>query len=163
MSDQLATIKQPEISTLSLIGRIVDSGITTENVSVVERMIALRREETVAENKAAFNRALFALKKEISGMDFYADKSAKTKSGAVAYTYCSESEISEKLEPVLFKHGFAMLFGQRQDGERFLDTYRRIGMEPFKDGFRTLREARAWIAEHVADRETVRDLLLGVL
>jgi sulfite reductase (NADPH) hemoprotein beta-component len=22
---------------------------------------------------------------------------------------------------------------QRQDGERFLDTYRRIGMEPFKE------------------------------
>lgn len=102
-------------STLSLIGRIVDGGITTENVAVVERMIALRREETAAENKAAFNRALFALKKEISGMEFYADKQAKKTNGEVSYTYCSEGEISAKLEPVLFKHGFAMLFSQKRE------------------------------------------------
>lgn len=118
MTKQLATQEPQPISTLALIGRVVDSGVTAENVAVVERMIALRRDEVASENKAAFNRAFFALKREISGMDFYADKSAKTKSGAVAYTYCSESEISEKLEPVLFKHGFAMLFGQKQDGER---------------------------------------------
>ena len=114
MSTELQ-IQQPEISTLSLIGRIVDSGITTENVSVVERMIALRREETAAENKAAFNRALFALKKEISGMEFYADKQAKKTNGDISYTYCSEGEISAKLEPVLFKHGFAMLFSQKRE------------------------------------------------
>lgn len=113
MSTELAT--QPALSTLSLIGRMVDSGITTENVSVIERMIALRREETAAENKAAFNRALFALKKEISGMEFYADKQAKKTNGDISYTYCSEGEISAKLEPVLFKHGFAMLFSQKRE------------------------------------------------
>ena len=114
MSAELAT--QPaQLSTLSLIGRIVDSGITTENVSVIERMIALRREETAAENKAAFNRALFALKKEISGMEFYADKQGKNKAGDTIYTYCSESEISAKLELVLFKHGFAMMFSQKRE------------------------------------------------
>lgn len=78
----------------------------------------MRREEVERENKAAFNRAFFALKKEISGMNFYCDKEAKTRTGEVAYTYCSESEIARQLEPVLFRHGFAMLFGQRQEADR---------------------------------------------
>jgi hypothetical protein len=117
MSTELATQEPPQLSTLALIWRIVDSGITPENVSVIERMIALRREETASENKAAFNRDLFALKEHISRIDFYADKTAKTKSGAEAYTYCSEQEISTKLEPLLFKHGFTMLFGQRKEAQ----------------------------------------------
>jgi hypothetical protein len=115
MSNELQLTPQPQLSTLSLIGRIVESGITTENVTVIERMIALRREETVAENKSAFNRALFALKREIAAMEFYADKQGTNKAGAVIYTYCSESEISAKLEPVLFKHGFTMMFSQSRE------------------------------------------------
>ncbi len=88
------------------------------NVQAFKELVQLHREEVASKNKAAFNRAFFALKKEISGMDFYCDKEAKTKAGAVAYTYCSEAEIAGKLEPVLFRHGFAMLFGQRQEPPR---------------------------------------------
>jgi hypothetical protein len=35
--------------------------------------------------------------------------------GKVAYSYCSETELSSMLEPVLLKHGFTMMFGQRSD------------------------------------------------
>lgn len=105
-------------NTLSILEAALKSGVTSENVAVVQAIIAMRREEVALENKASFNRAFFELKKEIAGMDFYCDKEAKTKGGDVAYTYCSESEIAGKLEPVLFKHGFAMLFGQRQEADR---------------------------------------------
>jgi hypothetical protein len=105
-------------SSLSILERAIQGGVTSENVAVVKELLAMRREETAAANKADFNRAFFRLKTEISTMDFYADKTATTKSGAPAYSYCSEGEISEKLEPVLFKHGFAMMFGQKQDGDR---------------------------------------------
>lgn len=108
----------PAITTLQILEGAVRGGITGENVAVVERLVALRREEVSLENKARFNRAFFQLKKEISTMEFYADKAAKTKSGDTAYTYCSEEEISQKLEPVLFRHGFTMLFGQRQEADR---------------------------------------------
>lgn len=108
----------PMTNTLSILEAALKSGVTSENVAVVQAIIAMRREEVALENKASFNRAFFALKKEIAGMDFYCDKEAKTKGGDVAYTYCSESEIAGKLEPVLFKHGFAMLFGQRQEADR---------------------------------------------
>lgn len=97
---------------------VIQSGLTADNVQAFKELVQLHREEVASKNKAAFNRAFFALKKEISGMEFYCDKQAKTLSGEVAYTYCSEAEIAGKLEPVLFKHGFAMLFGQRQEPPR---------------------------------------------
>lgn len=87
-------------------------------VGVVKELIALKRQEESFRNKVLFNKAFFALRKEIQTLEIYADKSAKTDSGGVAYKYCSEKEMSDALEPLLFKHGFAMMFGQRQDGER---------------------------------------------
>ncbi len=123
-------------STGELLAAVVSQDITPASAEVIERLVALRDRERAHENKAAFNRALFALKREISGMEFYADKSAKTKNGATAFTYCSEAEISEKLEPVLFKHGFAMIFGQRQDGERITSEITLI----HEDGHEEKRE-----------------------
>lgn len=103
------------VTSLSILAAAVGGGINKENVDVVERLVALRREEVKEEAKAAFAKAFFQLRKEVSGMELYADKAAKTGSGAVAYTYCSETELSEKLEPLLLRHGFAMMFGQSQD------------------------------------------------
>jgi hypothetical protein len=119
MSTALTTTEKPtrEPSTGELLAAVVQQGITPASVEVMERLCALRRDEATAANKAAFNRAFFALKREISGMEFYADKEATTKSGAKAYSYCSEEEISRKLEPVLFNHGFAMLFGQKKEAQ----------------------------------------------
>lgn len=104
-------------SSFQLLEAAVKGGVTVENVAVVNELIKMRREEMALQNKATFNRAFFMLKKEIAGMEFYADKQAERKGGGVAYTYCSEAEISSKLEPVLFKHGFAMMFGQRKEGD----------------------------------------------
>ena len=109
----VAAPRQP--SSLDILDAAVRGGVTSENVAVVKEIIAMRREEMAFENKAAFNRAFFELRQEIGRMDFYADKAAKTDSGVVAYTYCSEKELASKLDPVLFKHGFAMLFGQRDE------------------------------------------------
>lgn len=106
------------VTSLSILAAAVGGGINKENVDVVERLVALRRDEMREEAKASFAKAFFQLRKEIAGMEFYADKTAKTSSGAVAYTYCSESELSDKLEPLLLRHGFAMMFGQSQGDGR---------------------------------------------
>ena len=111
-------VAAPALTSLDILNAAVSGGITSESVGVVERIIAMRREEVSAENKAKFNRAFFRLRKEINTMDFYADKQAKTDNGAIAFTYCSEKELATKLEPVLFKHGFTMLFGQRDEKEK---------------------------------------------
>ena len=105
-------------SPLELIQGVLSAGVTKENVEVVEKLLTLHREEQSRVSKVSLNRHFFALRKDVASMDFYADKCATTDTGKVAYTYCSEREIAEKLDPLLFKHGFAMMFGQRQDGER---------------------------------------------
>ena len=105
-------------TSLDILDAAVRGGVTSENVAVVKEIIAMRREELAFENKAKFNKAFFALRQEIGKMDFYADKAAKTESGQVAYRYCSEKELASGLEPVLFRHGFTMLFGQRDENER---------------------------------------------
>lgn len=104
-------------TSLDILDAAVRGGITSENVAVVKEIIALRREEVAHEAKARFNRAFFELKQDIGRMDFYADKAAMN-NGKVAYRYCSEKELQAGLDPVLFKHGFTMLFGQRDaDGK----------------------------------------------
>ena len=132
----LAVAPPAALTSLDILNAAVQGGVTSENVAVVERIIAMRREEVAHDAKAKFNRAFFELRQEISGMDFYADKAAKTDGGAVAYTYCSEKELSAKLEPALFKHGFAMLFGQRDDKEKTVAIITLI----HKDGHEESRE-----------------------
>ena len=132
----LAVATPAALTSLDILNAAVQGGVTSENVAVVERIIAMRREEVAHDAKAKFNRAFFELRQEISGRDFYADKAAKTDSGAVAYTYCSEKELSAKLEPALFKHGFAMLFGQRDDKEKTVAIITLI----HKDGHEESRE-----------------------
>jgi hypothetical protein len=106
------------LTSLDILERAVAGGVTSENVAVVKEIIAMRREEIAHENKTKFNRAFFNLKAEIRTMNFYADKAAKDDNGRVAYRYCSEKEISAGLDSVLFKHGFDMLFSQRdEDGK----------------------------------------------
>ena len=108
-------LAKPPLTSLEILDAAVRGGVTSENVAVVREIIAMRREEVKEQNKAKFNRAFFELKVEISKMDFYADKAALNSSKVVAYTYCSEKELASKLDPVLLRHGFTMLFGQRDD------------------------------------------------
>jgi hypothetical protein len=129
-------VARPAPTSLDILDAAVRGGITSENVAVVKEIIAMRREEVALESKSKFNRSFFELKQEISGMDFYADKAAKTDGGAIAYRYCSEKELAAGLEPVLFRHGFAMLFGQRDEGERTVAIITLI----HKDGHEETRE-----------------------
>jgi len=111
-------VARPAASALSILESAIAGGVTKENVEVVKELIAMRREELAEQAKADFANAFFKLRQAISTMDIYADKAAKTDSGAVAYRYCSEQEISRVLEPLLFRHEFVMLFGQKQENDR---------------------------------------------
>ncbi len=117
IDDTPQPLARQEPSSIQILEAAVKGGVTAENVAVVKELIAMRREEAALQNKATFNKAFFMLKREIAGMEFYADKAATRSGGQISYTYCSESEISSKLEPVLFKFGFAMMFGQRKEGD----------------------------------------------
>ncbi len=126
MKHELEVIKQPDLTvapiaskltSLDILDAAVRGGVTSENIAVVKEIIAMRRDEINEKAKADFAMAFFRLKKAISETGFYADKAAMN-NGKVAYVYCSETEISDKLEPVLLANGFGMLFGQRQEDGR---------------------------------------------
>lgn len=113
-----AVIPAHKTSITEILEAAVRGGITGENIAVVKEILAMRRDEDNHQNKVAFNAAFFRLKQEIAKMEFYADKSAKDRSGNSMYTYCSETEIAENLEPVLSRHGFALMFGQSTEDGR---------------------------------------------
>lgn len=124
MSEQSLTVMpggavaRPQPTAIDILQAAIEKGITSENVAVVKEIRQMVREERADVAKAAFNRAYFDLRQQIATLDFYADKEAKTDTGKVAYTYCSERELASKLDPVLAHHKFAMLFGQREEGDR---------------------------------------------
>ena len=97
---------------INILEAAVKGGITSDNVVVAKELIQLIREQRAEEAKAAFAKALFQLRKHMP--EIYIDKEAKDRSGNVAYRYCSEEEISKKLEPHLMAYGFTTLFGQRE-------------------------------------------------
>ena len=112
----LATVPEQPLSvtpptSLDILDAAVRGGVTSENVAVVKEIIAMRREELKEQAKKEFAQAFFKLKKTLSTTTIYADKHGPNN----AYTYCSETEISDRLEPILLAHGFAMMFGQRKD------------------------------------------------
>ncbi len=117
-SKELSVIAAPRTS--DLLQQFIGSGITSENVAAFGELVKLKREEDSHQNKIAFNKAFFALKKDVAMLELYCDKAANDRSGNVMYRYCSEGEISEKLDPLLMKHGFAMMFGQHQDNDRLV-------------------------------------------
>ena len=104
-------------SPISLLERVLQSPeLTQEKLGLAKELIQMCREQRADDAKTAFAKALFQLRKNMP--DIYIDKEAKDRSGAVAYRYCSEEEISKKLEPHLMAYGFTTLFSQKQDDGR---------------------------------------------
>jgi hypothetical protein len=116
---EVATRPAQSLTSLDILDRVIGSGVTSDSVGVVKEILAMRREEIAHESKLKANRSFFELRQDIGRMDFYADKAAMN-NGKVAYRYCSEKELSAGLDPVLFKHGFAMMFSQRDDGGKIV-------------------------------------------
>jgi hypothetical protein len=104
-------------SPISLLERVLQSPeLTQEKLGLAKELIQMCREQRADDAKTAFAKALFQLRKNMP--EIYIDKEAKDRSGAVAYRYCSEEEISKKLEPHLMAYGFTTLFSQKQDDGR---------------------------------------------
>jgi hypothetical protein len=108
------------MTSLDILEAAVRGGITGDNVAVVKEIIAMRREEEAEQAKRAFVQAFFALRKSLPII--YADKEVKTKSGEVAFEYCSPSEIKDIIEPHVTGHGFCTMTGQEMGEGRVTVT-----------------------------------------
>lgn len=109
-------VQATQLSPLSILEKAISGGVTRENVEVVKELVQMARDQRAEESKAAFAKAFFLLRKNMP--EIHADKEAKNKAGQTTFVYCSEEELSKKLEPHLMNYGFAMLFGQQEDNGR---------------------------------------------
>lgn len=102
----------PSLNVAAVLQAAVQGGVTSENVAVVKELVALQ--ERMEERAAAKAFAMAFLRMRKSMPEIYADKEAKDRSGNKVYSYCSEEEITKKLDPHLMSHGLTMLFGQEE-------------------------------------------------
>lgn len=106
---QLATVPPP--STANLIAAVIESGITPDSVSVVERLVALKEREEARNAQREFADAFAALQSEMPKI--VASKVVPGKvEGSVRYKYAPYEEIMEAARPVLTKHGFSLTYDQ---------------------------------------------------
>ncbi len=111
MSTQLATQEPPALSTLSLIGRIADSGITPQTIEVMERMLAMREREEAKESARAFSDSLSAFQGDMPELVAQTEIPKRGK-------YERFEDIMHVARPLLVKHGFSVSFRQEVTGDR---------------------------------------------
>lgn len=114
--DSASAVQSAPPHPLVLLERAMQAGLTSENVAVAEKLLAMARDQRAEDAKAAFAKAFFKLRQNMPTL--HADKQARNKAGEVTFVYCSEEEISKMLEPHLMNYGFAMLFGQSENNGR---------------------------------------------
>lgn len=92
---------------------MIDKGITAENVTAVKELAGLYEHMQDRKAQQEFAKALFRVRK--STFTIEADKSVKDRDGKVTFTYASEREIMDRLDPVLLQNGFTTLSGQTEE------------------------------------------------
>lgn len=110
MSTELATIPEANPSTGSLIAAVIQSGISKENVDVVERLVALKEREDARQAERDFAKDFTAL--QIETPKITASKAVPDKHGNLKYKFAPYEDIMREVRPLLAKHGFAITYGQ---------------------------------------------------
>jgi hypothetical protein len=108
---QLATQEPPQLSTLALIGRIADSGITPQTIEVMERMLAMREREEAKESARAFSDSLSAFQGDMPELVAQTEIPKRGK-------YERFEDIMHIARPLLVKHGFSVSFRQEVSADR---------------------------------------------
>lgn len=109
--NELAINQPPQLSTLALIGRIADSGITPQTIEVMERMLAMREREEAKESAKAFSDSLSAFQGDMP--ELVAQTEIKNRG-----KYERFEDIMHIARPLLVKHGFSVSFRQETSGDR---------------------------------------------
>lgn len=101
----LAT-REPSIA--SILSAAVQGGITAQNVDVVSRLLAIRKQERDDQAQRDFAAAFVRLQSETAPVK--ASKPVLNKDGSPRYTYAPYEEIMAVVSPMLVKHEFAVSF-----------------------------------------------------
>lgn len=94
---------------------MIAKGITQENVAAFKELVVLSERMEDRNAKREFASAFHAMQKDIPSIK--AIRAVPDKQGGVKYKYAPYSDIMDKVQPLLDKHGFSIRFSSRNDGK----------------------------------------------
>lgn len=119
---QIAQATQQEPSIGAMMQAIIEGGITTDAVAVMEKLCALKERQDQKTAEREFAQAFTAMQAEMPAVQ--ATKAVPGKNGDIKYHYAPYEEIMGLVRPLLKQHGFAIAFDARtsEDGRRVTAT-----------------------------------------
>ena len=110
MNESLATIPPAAPSVGAMLQSAIASGVTTENVAVLEKMMDLYERTQAKEAEKEFARAFAALQGDMPAIQ--AVKPVPNNDGTIRYRFAPYEEIMAIVRPLLQRHGFTVSFSQ---------------------------------------------------
>ena len=86
----------------------IASGVTAENVAVLEKLMDLYERTQAKEAEKEFARAFVALQADMPAI--IASRAVPNNDGSVRYMFAPYEQIMEQVRPLLLKHGFTVSF-----------------------------------------------------
>ncbi len=117
--DALTSVRQKimeEPSVAMMLQKVIDRGITNENVAALESLVGLYDRMQAKNAEREFNQAFAKLQSEMPKIE--ADKVVTGGNGVVMYRYASPEEIHDQVRPHLIANGFSIRSSQRMEQER---------------------------------------------
>ncbi len=113
LSEELAPREESlALSPTNPIGRMIEaitqSGVSAENMAVLERMMALYEQVETKNAEKAFAQAFVALQSDLPAIQ--ASKAVPNRDGTIRYHFAPYESIMEQVKPYLQKHGFTISF-----------------------------------------------------
>ncbi len=117
-----------EPSVAMMLQKVIDGGITSENVAALESLVGLYDRMQAKNAEREFNQAFAKLQSELSSVN--ATRQVPNKDGSVRYRFAPYEDIMGTVKPVLIANGFAISFTTRfMEGGRMVSicTLRHVG------------------------------------
>ncbi len=109
--------KLVEPSVALMLQKVIDGGITADNVSALESLVGLYDRMQAKNAEREFAAALIDLQGETSSVQ--ATKAVDQKpDGTVRYRFAPYEEIMRTVKPILTRHGFSITFDTESNGDR---------------------------------------------
>ncbi len=107
----------PEPSVALMLQKVIDGGITADNVSALEALVGLYDRMKAKNAEREFAAALTDLQGETSSVQ--ATKAVDEKpDGTVRYRFAPYTEIMRTVKPMLSRYGFSVTFDTEHNGDR---------------------------------------------
>ncbi len=122
------TLAVTEPSVAMMLQKVIDGGITADNVSALESLVGLYDRMQAKNAEREFNQAFAKFQSELPAVN--ATKIVPDKQGVTKYKYAPFEEIMDAVKPVLVANGFSVSFNSRfMEGGRIVSicTLRHVG------------------------------------